>query len=94
VRNPCETYTDFKLPFLQKGKNLDEFDIPAYLKADREKILQEQEQQQQQQQQDVVVQDVATESPVKLVPDQPPSENTHRPKSLGVFAGFDSDEDD
>ena len=92
MRNQCETYTDFKLPFLQKGKNLDEFDIPAYLKADREKVLQEQEHQQQQQ--DVAVQDVATESPVKLAPDQPPSENTHRPKSLGVFAGFDSDEDD
>lgn len=76
------------LPFLQKGKNLDEFNIPAHLKADRDKVLQEQ------QQQDVAAQEVATDSPGKLIPQQLPSENTHRPKPLGVFAGFDDDDDD
>ncbi|RYN49783.1 hypothetical protein AA0118_g5208 [Alternaria tenuissima] len=72
----------------EKGKNLDEFNIPAHLKADRDKVLQEQ------QQQDVAAQEVATDSPGKLIPQQLPSENTHRPKPLGVFAGFDDDDDD
>ncbi|KAG9186116.1 hypothetical protein G6011_02672 [Alternaria panax] len=75
----------------EKGKNLDEFNVPAHLKAERERVL-HQQQQQQQQQQDAVAQEVATQSPAMLIPELPPSENTHRPKPLGVFTGFDDDD--
>ena len=70
---------------MQKGKNLDEFNIPAHLKAEREKVLQEQEQN------DAAAQDMTTESPGRPVPEQAPIENTYRPRPLGVFEGLDDD---
>jgi hypothetical protein len=71
---------------LQKGKNLDEFNIPAHLKAEREKVMQEQGQS------NATEQEVAPDSPGRPVPEQAPVESTYRPKTIGVFEGFDDDE--
>ncbi|KAI4605146.1 hypothetical protein J4E83_010776 [Alternaria metachromatica] len=76
----------------EKGKNLDEFNIPAHLDAAREKALQEQGQSEAAAQ-DASAQDVAAQSPSRPAQEQAPPPTTYRPKPIGVFEGLDEDDD-
>jgi hypothetical protein len=87
----CELYADFTSLFPQKGKNLDEFNIPAHMDADRQRVLQEQEQSAAAAP-DLSAQEMTTQSPARPLPEQAPPTSTYRPRPLGVFTGFDDDD--